>query len=140
MAKKVLQEFSLEQKNSHIINGHIPVQRSRGENPLKANGKVILIDGGFCKAYQESTGIAGYTLIYNAEGMRISAHEPFRGVKNAIENNADIVSDTVVFEEMSDKIRVRDTDTGRTIANKIDDLTALVKSFEEGRIKETGIQ
>ena len=140
LANKVLQEFSLEQKNSHIINGHIPVQRSRGENPLKANGKVILIDGGFCKAYQESTGIAGYTLIYNAEGMRISAHEPFRGVKNAIENNADIVSDTVVFEEMSDKIRVRDTDTGRTIANKIDDLTALVKSFEEGRIKETGIQ
>ena len=106
------------------------------EEPIKASGKLILIDGGFCRAYQASTGIAGYTLIYNADGMRISAHEPFRGIQNAIENNADIVSDTVVFEHSADKIRVKDTDTGKALSEKIKDLTLLVHEFETGGIKE----
>jgi len=132
----ILEEFSLGGERSHIINGHIPVQRKKGEEPIKASGKLILIDGGFCRAYQSSTGIAGYTLIYNADGMRISAHEPFRGVQNAIENNADIVSDTVVFEHSADKIRVKDTDTGKALIEKIKDLTLLVHEFETGGIKE----
>lgn len=134
--QKILAEFSLSDEHSHIINGHVPVQFKNGEDPIKAGGKLILIDGGFCRAYQKSTGIAGYTLIYNADGMRISAHEPFRGVESAITNNEDIVSDTVIFERALDKIRVKDTDNGRRISEKIADLMKLLECFETGVIKE----
>lgn len=137
-AERILREFSLEGEGSHIVNGHMPVHRSQGEQPVKAGGRLIVIDGGFCKAYQPATGIAGYTLIYNAEGMRISAHEPFNGMNSAVKNNADILSDTVVFEYARDKIRVRDTDTGKRISDKIQDLTRLLQEFESGRIKESG--
>ncbi|MBO5099381.1 MAG: fructose-1,6-bisphosphatase [Clostridia bacterium] len=137
IAEKILAEFSLGGERSHIINGHIPVQYKKGEEPVKANGKLILIDGGFCRAYQQTTGIAGYTLIYNADGMRISAHEAFKGVQNAIENNADILSDTVIFEQATDKIRVKDTDTGYTLSEKIGDLTRLLECYETGIIKES---
>jgi len=133
---KILREFSLGGERSHIINGHIPVKKSQGESPIKANGKLILIDGGFCRAYQGATGIAGYTLIYNAEGMRISAHEPFRGVESAIKNNTDIISETVVFEHSTDKIRVRDTDKGHILTAKINDLKRLVECYETGSIRE----
>lgn len=136
IVQKILEEFNLGGERSHIVNGHIPVKKKKGEKPLKASGKLILIDGGFCKAYQESTGIAGYTLIYNADGMRISAHEPFRGVEDAITNNADIISDTVIFEHSQDKIRVKDTDTGRRLTEKIDDLMKLLEGYETGAIKE----
>lgn len=136
VVQKILEEFSLGGEHSHIINGHVPVQRKRGEEPVKANGKLILIDGGFCRAYQSVTGIAGYTLIYNADGMRISAHEPFRGVQNAINNNADILSDTVIFEHATDKIRVKDTDIGHAISEKIADLMQLLECYETGDIKE----
>ncbi len=139
IVESILKEFSLGKNGSHIINGHIPVKHLNGEEPIKANGKLILIDGGFCKAYQPSTGIAGYTLIYNAEGMRISAHGPFKGVKNAVEHNDDIVSETVIFEHVTDKIRVKNTDTGKKISKKIEDLALLLKCFEEGFIKESGI-
>ncbi len=138
-ADKILREFSLGGEGSHIINGHIPVRSIHGEEPVKANGRVIVIDGGFCRAYQGATGIAGYTLIYNAEGIRISAHEPFRGVESAIKNNADIISDTVIFEHAADKIRVKDTDTGKDICEKIKDLTSLLHEYEAGNIKESGI-
>jgi fructose-1,6-bisphosphatase-3 len=111
---------------------------NKGENPVKAGGKLIVIDGGFCKAYQPKTGIAGYTLIYNSEGIRISAHEPFMGVHNAISNNADIVSDTSVFEHAADRIRVKDTDVGKEIAERIADLSDLLFEYEQGNIKETG--
>ena len=103
---------SLGGRGSHIINGHIPIKSRKGEAPVKANGKLIVIDGGFCQAYQSTTGIGGYTLIYNAEGIRISAHEPFKGRANAIMNNVDIISDTVVFEPSAEKILVKDTDQG----------------------------
>lgn len=136
IAEMILNEFGLGGEGSHIVNGHIPVQKKKGEEPIKASGKLILIDGGFCRAYQSSTGIAGYTLIYNADGMRISAHEPFRGVKDAISNNMDIISDTVIFEHSSDKIRVKDTDIGRGISEKIDDLMQLLECYETGIIKE----
>lgn len=134
IADRILAEFSLGGEGSHIINGHIPVKQRKGEAPVKAGGKVIVIDGGFCKAYQPTTGIAGYTLIYNAEGIRISAHEPFRGVENAIKDNIDIVSDTVVFEHATDKICVRDTDIGKEILEKIADLTLLLQEYEEGNL------
>jgi fructose-1,6-bisphosphatase-3 len=136
IVQKILEEFGLGGERSHIVNGHIPVQKKKGETPLKASGKLILIDGGFCRAYQASTGIAGYTLIYNADGMRISAHEPFRGIDDAISNNTDILSDTVIFEHSADKIRVRDTDTGKRLAEKIGDLTKLLEGYETGFIKE----
>ncbi len=136
IVQKILEEFGLGGERSHIVNGHIPVQKKKGETPLKASGKLILIDGGFCRAYQASTGIAGYTLIYNADGMRISAHEPFRGIDDAISNNTDILSDTVIFEHSADKIRVRDTDTGKRLAEKISDLMKLLEGYESGIIKE----
>ena len=139
IADKILAEFSLGGPGSHIINGHIPVKSRKGEAPIKAGGKLIVIDGGFCRAYQDTTGIAGYTLIYNAEGIRISAHEPFRGKLNAIKNNADILSDTVVFESSKNKILVKDTDQGKDIKKRIDDLTLLCKAYESGRIKERTI-
>ena len=139
VADKILAEFSLGGQGSHIINGHIPIKSKRGEAPVKANGKLIVIDGGFCQAYQPTTGIGGYTLIYNAEGIRISAHEPFRGRANAIKNNVDILSDTVVFETSAQKILVKDTDQGAEIQRRIDDLALLGKAYETGRIKERAV-
>ena len=134
VADAILREFGLGGEGSHIINGHIPVER--GEAPVKAGGKLIVIDGGFCRAYHEKTGIAGYTLIYNAEGIRLSAHAAFPGKVEAVRNNADIVSDTVIFERAYDRIRVRETDAGEHIREKITDLMLLVKEFERGTIKE----
>ncbi len=131
----ILSEFGLDVNNSHIINGHIPVRYASGELPVKANGRVIVIDGGFSSAYRSTTGIAGYTLIYNASGMRISAHEPFSGTVNAIKNNVDVVSDTVIFEQAADSIRVRDTDVGKEIEERINDLKMLLKAYEKGEIK-----
>lgn len=139
IADKILAEFSLGGRGSHIINGHIPIKSKKGEAPVKANGKLIVIDGGFCQAYQPTTGIGGYTLIYNAEGIRISAHEPFKGRANAIMNNVDIISDTVVFEPSAEKILVKDTDQGLEIQRRIDDLALLGKAYESGRIKERTI-
>jgi len=136
IADKILAEFSLGGEGSHIINGHIPVKSKKGEAPVKAGGKLIVIDGGFCQAYQPTTGIGGYTLVYNAEGMRISAHEPFRGRAQAIKDNVDIISDTVVFEHSAYKMLVKDTDQGKEIQNLINDLVLLVEAYERGRIKE----
>ena len=140
IADRILREFSLGGEGSHIVNGHIPIKFNKGEDPVKANGKLIVIDGGFCKAYQKTTGIAGYTLIYNAEGMRISAHEPFFDTHNAIKNNADIVSDIVVFEHAASRIKVKDTDDGRSISERISDLKILLRAFEAGTIKENTIR
>ncbi len=120
MAEKILTEFSLGGARSHIINGHIPVKR--GESPIKADGKLIVIDGGFCNAYQATTGIAGYTLIYNSEGMKISAHEHFLGKESAITNNTDIHSETDIFETSKKRIKISETDDGRIIMDKIAEL------------------
>ena len=134
IADMILSEFALGGQGSHIINGHIPIKA--GDNPLKAGGKLIVIDGGFCAAYRKTTGIGGYTLIYNADGMRIAAHESFTGKENAIINNADILSDSVIFEQKHDKIRVRETDQGMQIREKITDLMLLLNEYESGNIKE----
>lgn len=133
IAIDILKEFGLNIIGSHIINGHLPVHK--GENPQKANGRILVIDGGFCKAYHDSTGIGGYTLIYNADGMRLQAHQPFFDRLDAIKNNGDIISQTVIFEHKSDKMRIRETDKGMEIRDKISDLLMLIKEYENGNIK-----
>ena len=133
IAIKILKEFGLGEIGSHIINGHLPVHK--GEDPMKANGRIIVIDGGFCKAYHGSTGIGGYTLIYNADGMRLQAHEPFFDREDAIKNNADIVSQTVIYEHKADKMRIRETDLGTEIRERIADLMMLLGEYENGTIK-----
>ncbi len=133
IAIKILGEFGLGKIGTHIINGHLPV--NKGENPMKANGRILVIDGGFCKAYHGSTGIGGYTLIYNADGMRLMAHEPFFDREDAIKNNADIISETVITESKHDKMRVRETYKGEKIREKIADLMMLIEEFGAGNIK-----
>ena len=134
---RILEEFGLTGSDSRIINGHTPIRVTHGESPLKAGGRLVVIDGGFCRAYQKTTGIAGYTLIYNADGIRISAHEPFTGIGDAIDGNVDILSETVVSESVSNKIKVRDMDDGVRLQGKIDDLMALLHAYEAGDIKES---
>ena len=132
IAEKILREFGIGGIGSHIINGHIPVKTKKGEAPLKAGGKLIVIDGGFCKAYHSQTGISGYTLIYGSDGMRLCAHGSFNGYREAVKNNADIISETVIFEQQSDKMRIRDTDLGVEIRDKIADLMILLSEYEGG--------
>ena len=130
----ILSEFSLSGGGSRIINGHIPVKYGKGETPIKAGGKLIVIDGGFCKAYHKTTSISGYTMIYSSDGIRICAHGAFDGLDEIINNNRDISEQIVVYEPSNDKIRVRDTDTGEHIRDRITDLLLLREEYENGRI------
>ena len=132
---RILAEFSLGGVGSHIINGHIPIKYGKGETPLKAGGKLIVIDGGFCKAYHKTTSISGYTMIYSSDGIRICAHGAFRGFDDIINNNEDISEQIVLYEPSNDKIRVRDTDKGEQIRDRITDLLLLREEYENGRIK-----
>jgi len=129
---KILEEFHLTQGFSHIINGHVPVKVMKGESPIKANGKLIVIDGGFCKAYQKTTGIAGYTLIYNSRGMRIVSHTSFRSIKEAIEEHVDIESSSEFFETNGTRLLVVDTDIGENISSAIYDLSLLLTAYRKG--------
>ncbi len=129
---KILHEFGLYTPFSHIVNGHVPVRAIEGESPIKANGKLIVIDGGFCKAYHPTTGIAGYTLIYNSHGMRIMSHQPFENIEKAINENRDIQSHSEVFETQLARVMVMDTDIGNDISNKIYDLTLLLSAYRQG--------
>ncbi|MDE7063778.1 MAG: fructose-1,6-bisphosphatase, partial [Lachnospiraceae bacterium] len=122
----ILREFGLYSPMSHIINGHTPVEVSSGEAPVRANGKLIIIDGGFCKAYHKKTGIAGYTLIYNSHCMRLKAHQPFESIQKVLEENKDIESSTDIFETEEKRIRVKDTDIGKKIQEQIADLELLL--------------
>ncbi|MBT9683356.1 fructose-1,6-bisphosphatase [Pseudoflavonifractor sp. MCC625] len=132
----LLREFGLEGPHCHIINGHIPVKSKKGESPMKAGGKLLVIDGGFCKAYQKTTGIAGYTLIYNSGCFRLVSHEPFVGRRNAIRENQDIASSSVVFERLESRMKIAGTDVGRQLQEQIDDLMALLWAFRSGEIAE----
>jgi len=132
----LLKEFGLEGPHCHIVNGHVPVKAKKGENPVKGGGRLIVIDGGFCKAYQPTSGIAGYTLIYNSRSLRLVSHEPFAGRENAIHNNRDIVSTSVVLEQMESRIKIAQTDIGRQLQEQIDDLTALLWAYRTGEITE----
>lgn len=133
-AERILREFGLYGDGAHIINGHIP--QNRGENPIKAEGKVIVIDGGFCSAYHKDGEIAGYTLIYNADGMRLCAHSPFKGRADAIKNNGDILSEVEIFETKKKSLRIRETDLGREIREEICDLAMLLREYQSGGIAE----
>lgn len=134
--EKILQEFGLNDPYSHIINGHIPVLTRQGEHPVHGGGKLIMIDGGFCRAYQSKTGIAGYTLFYNSYGIRLVSHEPFVGLSDAIHHNKDILSTFVVFDTAAHRITVSETDAGSEIKSKIEDLTNLLNAYRIGVIKE----
>lgn len=132
----ILKEFGLDSRFSHIINGHVPVEQKKGESPIKCGGKLLIIDGGFSKAYQEKTGIAGYTLVYSSHGMRIVAHEPFESTEDAIIKEKDIVSDSVSVESSAFRLRVADTDTGYEIRESIARLENLLKAYRDGVITE----
>ena len=135
-AVKILKEFGLDPKTARIINGHVPVQVKKGESPVKANGRLIVIDGGFSKAYQDKTGIAGYTLIHNSYGFLLASHAPFESTQKAIEQELDIHSKTEILEANYHRIRVRDTDEGCRIQAKIHQLEALLAAYREGLLKE----
>ena len=132
----ILKEFGLEGEESHIINGHVPVRLKDGESPVKCDGKVLVIDGGFSKAYQKETGIAGYTLIYNSYGLILAAHEPFESTENAIEKESDIHSDSIVVKKVMRRKKVGDTDIGTELKAQIKDLEELVKAYRSGRLTE----
>ena len=136
IADKILSEFGLSGDRAHIINGHVPVHRMKGESPVKCNGKVIVIDGGFSKAYRSRTGIAGYTLIYNSYGLTLTAHEPFESPETAVRDERDIVSKREAVEFMDKRILVGDTDSGEKIRRKIDDLKMLISAYRSGEIIE----
>lgn len=133
----ILREFNLDPNTSHIINGHIPVKTKVGESPIKANGKLLVIDGGFCRAYQPETGIAGYTLIYNSYGLLLSSHEPFESIRKAIEEEKDILSSTIILEHAVTRKRVADTDIGKELKAQIKELEMLLIAYRKGLIKET---
>jgi len=133
---KILEDFGLDKDNSHLVNGHVPVKVVKGESPIKAGGKLLVIDGGFAKAYQKETGIAGYTLIYNSHGLNLVSHEPFESTQKAIMEEKDIVSTVMVLESVRSRRRVADTDTGYELKSQVDDLLQLVNAYRQGYIKE----
>lgn len=134
---KVLKEFEIDiNKFAHIINGHVPVKIKKGENPVKANGKLLVIDGGLSRAYQAQTGIAGYTLLFNSHGLLLSAHDAFESVDSAIKEEKDIHSTLDIVELAPSRLLVSDTDNGKVIEKKIQDLYALVDAYRKGAIKE----
>ena len=132
----ILGEFGLGGEEIHIINGHVPVKSKNGENPVKCGGKVLVIDGGFSRAYQKETGIAGYTLIYNSYGLILAAHEPFESRAAAIEQESDIYSEDIIVKRTASRKLVGDTDTGQQLKEKIADLEQLLKAYRDGRIAE----
>lgn len=136
IADKILKEFGLEGNGVHIINGHVPVHRMRGESPVKSDGKVIVIDGGFSKAYRSRTGIAGYTLIYNSYGLTLTAHEPFVSAETAIREEIDIVSKREAVEYADKRILVGDTDKGKRMRQRISDIKELIAAYQSGEIAE----
>ncbi len=136
IVNKILREFGLEGEDSHIINGHVPVEAARGESPVKCNGKLLIIDGGFSKAYQPKTGIAGYTLIYNSYGLLLAAHEPFESVEKAVQDGNDIHSHMMLVQHVNLRKTVADTDVGKEIKENIIDLEKLLCAYREGTIVE----
>lgn len=133
---RIMMEFGLDPSEGHIINGHMPVQLKRGESPVKCGGRVLIIDGGFSKAYQTKTGIAGYTLIYNSREMRLVSHEPFTSTKDVIVNETDIHSSTQLIQKNQNRILVSHTDNGKAIRNHIEDLEKLLHAYRTGLIQE----
>ena len=136
VCEMLLKEFGLEGEHCHIINGHVPVRTKKGESPIKGGGKLIVIDGGFSKAYQATSGIAGYTLIYNSRHFRLVSHQPFAGKWNAIHKNDDIHNESVVFEKMETRMRIWQTDEGQDLQTRVDDLMMLLAAYRSGAVTE----
>ena len=132
----LLREFGLTGPHCHIVNGHVHVKAGRGESPIKGGGKLIVIDGGFCKAYQPTSGIAGYTLIYNSHDMRIVTHQPFDGRREALYHDRDITSQSTVFEKMESRVKVAQTDQGRELQARVDELKLLLEAYRSGAVAE----
>lgn len=133
---RILDSFGVEGETRHIINGHVPVHASQGENPIKADGMLMVIDGGFAKSYHHTTGIAGYTLVYHSRGFQLIQHEPFTSTQDAVAKGTDIKSSTQIVEMMGRRIRVRDTDKGRQLQEQIKELRQLLHAYRHGLIKE----
>ena len=136
ICNKIFDEFGLDINESHIINGHVPVESKNGESPIKSNGRVIAIDGGFSRAYQKKTGIAGYTLIYNSQNLQLISHEPFTSTEEAIVNESDILSTTMLVEHKLSRKTVKDTDAGKKLLDEVKDLKLLLMAYKKGIIKE----
>ncbi|MCI7046209.1 MAG: fructose-1,6-bisphosphatase [Prevotella sp.] len=133
---RILDAFEVRGENRHIINGHVPVHASKGENPIKAGGKLMVIDGGFSRAYHKETGIAGYTLVYHSRGFQLVQHEPFTSAADAVESGTDIISTTQIVEMSSHRMLVADTDKGAELRTQIEDLHKLLYAYRHGIIKE----
>ena len=132
----LLKEFGLEGPHCHIINGHVPVKVRKGESPIKGGGRLLVIDGGFSKAYQPTSGIAGYTLIYNSRHYRMVSHQPFAGKRRALAENSDIANDSVIFETLDARMRIADTDEGQELQRRVDDLLLLLQAYRSGAVRE----
>ena len=139
ICEMILKEFDLEGEHTHIINGHVPVKTKKGESPIKAGGKLLVIDGGFSKAYQSETGIAGYTLIYNSYGLMLAQHEPFKSIEKAVRDGVDIKSLNRVVEYVDKRTKVGDTDVGKELKEQIKDLKRLLSAYRSGLIFEKNI-
>ena len=133
---RILDAFEVKGKNRHIINGHVPVHASKGENPIKANGKLMVIDGGFSEAYHSETGIAGYTLVYHSRGFQLVQHEPFTSARDAIVRETDIKSTTQIVEMSAHRMLVADTDKGEELRVQVADLKELLHAYRHGIITE----
>jgi fructose-1,6-bisphosphatase-3 len=135
--ERILVEFGLNPKTGRIINGHVPVKVHKGQSPIKAGGKLLVIDGGLAKAYQKVTGIAGYTLISNSRGLLLAEHQPFESIQKAVQDEVDLDSRMQIIATYPNRLRVRDTDRGRRIQRQIDGLRALLEAYQTGSIKES---
>ena len=136
----ILDSFEVEGNHRHIINGHVPVKTVSGESPIKAGGKLMVIDGGFSKAYHKTTGIAGYTLVFHSRGFQLVQHDTFSSAEDAILNGTDIKSVTQLVELSSYRMRVRDTDKGKLLQDQIHELRELLFAFRHGIISEKNIK
>ncbi|MGN0976337.1 MAG: fructose-1,6-bisphosphatase [Gemmiger sp.] len=133
---RILAEFGLTEGDCHIVNGHVPVREKEGESPIKGGGRLLVIDGGFCRAYHEKTGIAGYTLVYSSHGMSLRTHQPFETAEKAVRENLDILSRVDVVDFRDRRVLVENTDEGREIREKIADLRRLIEAYRAGLLKE----
>ena len=133
---RLLDEFQVTGHHRHIINGHVPVHVAQGESPIRADGMLMVIDGGFSKGYHETTGIAGYTLVYHSRGFELIQHEPFTSTAQAIENETDIISSKQIVELRGHRLRVRETDIGRRLQQQVDELRCLLHAYQHDILKE----
>ena len=133
---RIMDAFGISGPNRHIINGHVPVHASKGENPIKANGKLMVIDGGFSEAYHKETGIAGYTLVYHSRGFQLVQHEPFMSASDAIQKGTDIKSTTQLVELSAHRMLVADTDKGDELRSQVNDLRQLLYAYRHGILQE----